>query len=256
MKKTSSKKVDCMRIESVDIFNSFFTKKRIANWIAHLANCSMEMADYLTSKVDPQYGVQYFLNEALLKEVVGDAIVGMRKIIDTTPHPVEEPNAFKIAAYLSYWFIRHKPISILYPPKVDLDRIEIAAGITSDPKYLSWQLKHINESVAVNIATSFIFDFESVLCDEKQCEKIKKKNQAEGMSCFVFDNYTQQRSVMLQKLTYYFTYRAIAPKIIEHLLEGFAFHPAWNLTGPHWRTNMGNSITQASILPDEADLGD
>lgn len=50
---------------------------------------------------------------------------------------------------------------------------------------------------------------------------------------------------MMQKLTYYFTYRAIAPKVIEHMLEGYAFHPAWGLTGPHWNTEILEDITNA-----------
>lgn len=74
----------------------------------------------------------------MINEVVGDAVIGMSKIIDKTPHPVEHPNAFKISAYLGYWFLRHKPISVLYPNEVDLNRIQVAQGVKTDAKYLSW----------------------------------------------------------------------------------------------------------------------
>lgn len=43
---------------------------------------------------------------------------------------------------------------------MDLNSIKVAKGVNTDVKYLSWQLKHINESVAVNIVTTYIFDFE------------------------------------------------------------------------------------------------
>lgn len=180
----------------------------------------------------------------MINEVVGDAVIGMSKIIDKTPHPVEHPNAFKISAYLGYWFLRHKPISVLYPNEVDLNRIQVAQGVKTDAKYLSWQLKHINESVAANIVTTFIFNFDQELCTSKCCTKIKKMNICDGKPAFFFDDFNHQRKIMIQKLTYYFTYRAIAPKVIEHILEGYAFHPAWHLTGPHWNTEITEDITQ------------
>lgn len=234
-----------MKIESVKIINNdFFTKERLAEWRIYIANCCRGICEELVGKVDPKCYVQYFLSESLVNEVIGDAVIGMSKIIDKTPHHVDNPNAFKIAAYLGYWFIRHKPISVLYPQEVDLNKIQVASGVQTDAKYLSWQLKHINESVAVNIVTTFIFDFNKELCNDKRCKKIKKKNICDETSAFDFDDFNHQRKIMMQKLTYYFTYRAIAPKIIEHILEGYAFHPAWYLTGPHWGTNLSDDITQ------------
>lgn len=236
--------VNCMKIEYVKITNDdFFTKERLAEWRFFIANCCRDVCEGLIRKVDPKCYVSYFLSESLVNEVVGDAVIGMAKIINKTPHPVEHPNAFKIAAYLGYWFLRHKPISVLYPEKVNLDLIQVASGVQTDAKYLSWQLKHINEAVAVNIVTTFIFDFDKTLCDDKQCRKIKDNNMCDGQPAFEFDDFNHQRKILMQKLTYYFTYRAIAPKVIEHMLEGYAFHPAWCLTGPHWSTNLSEDIT-------------
>lgn len=239
------KKVNCMKIDYVKITNDdFFTKKRLAEWRIFIANCCRDICEGLIEKVDPKCHVSYFLSESLVNEVVGDAVIGMAKIINKTPHPVEHPNAFKIAAYLGYWFLRHKPISVLYPDAVDLNKIQVASSVRTDPKYLSWQLKHINESVAVNIVTTFIFNFNQELCTSKQCKKIKNKNICNDKSAFAFDDFEHQRRIMTQKLTYYFTYRAIAPKVIEHILEGYAFHPAWCLTGPHWNTDISEDISQ------------
>lgn len=246
--------VNCMKIDYVKIVNDdFFTKKRLAGWRMFIARCCYVICEGLIKKVDPKYYVSYFLSESLVNEVVGDAVIGMSKIIDKTPHPVEHPNAFKIAAYLSYWFLRHKPISVLYPPNVDLDKIQAASGVKTDPKYISWQLKHINESVAVNIVTAFIFDFEKELCNSNQCAKLKKQNICGGKPAFEFDDFNHQRRIMMQKLTYYFTYRAIAPKVIEHMLEGYAFHPAWCLTGAHWSTDLSEEITHPMEEDTESD---
>ncbi|MEZ3453270.1 MAG: hypothetical protein K1W17_02765 [Oscillospiraceae bacterium] len=239
--------VNCIKIEHVKITNGdFFTSERLAEWRIFIAKCCRDVCEGLIKKVDPKCFVSYFLSEALVDEVVGDAVIGMAKIINKTPHHVEHPNAFKIAAYLGYWFLRHKPISILYPDSVDLNRIQVAAGVKIDAEYLSWQLKHINELVAVNIVTTFIFDFEHELCNNRQCSAIKKQNVFDGEPAFPFNDFNQQRQIIMQKLTYYFTYRAIAPKIIEHMLEGYAFHPAWYLTGSHWSTDISEDILQVS----------
>lgn len=210
--------VNCVKVSHVTITNDdFFTKDRLCEWRVFVAKCSHDVCEGLMGKVDPVNQISYFLSEALINEVIGDAVIGMTKIITRTPHQVEHPNAFKIAAYLSYWFLRHKPISILYPKTTDLNSIKLASGCKGDPEYLSWQLKHINEAVAVNIVTTFIFNFNEELCSAKECKKIKKKNMFDGNPAFDFDSYNHQRRIMLQKLTYYFTYRAIAPKVIEHI---------------------------------------
>ncbi len=237
----------CMGIKRVNIIDqNFFTEDKLKEWSLFIAKCCRDICEELIAKIDPVCHVTYFLNRALLKEVVGDATIGMAKIVEKSPHPVECPNAFKIASYLGYWFLRHKPISVIYPSSIDLDDIKVAPDVTCNPEYLSWQLKHINESIAVNIVTTFIFDFENELCNLKKCEKIKKKNIFEGKPAFAFENFIHQRQIMLQKLTYYFTYRAIAPKVIEHMLEGYAFHPAWYLTGPHWNTEIAGDITSTN----------
>ena len=41
------------------------------------------------------------MNFSLLEETVVDAVIGMRKIVNSDNNFVEEPNAFKIAAYLT-----------------------------------------------------------------------------------------------------------------------------------------------------------
>jgi len=233
-----------MKIDYVKLLNDdFFTRERVNEWKIFIATCCKNICQRTIAKIDPCCFVSYFVSSSLIEEVVGDAIIGMSKIINKTPHPIEHPNAFKIAAYLGYWFCRHKPISILYPNTTDLNKLTTAPSVSTEPDYLSWQIKHINEAVAVNIVTSFIFDFERPICTTKDCNRIKNKDKYELNSNFVFDNFEQQRTILIQKLTYYFTYRAIAPKVIEHMLEGYAFHPAWGLTGSHWETEKTKAKT-------------
>lgn len=80
------------------------------------------------------------------------------------------------------------------------------------------------------MAATYIFDFSNVLCNNGHCELIKQKES----NNFCFANFDEMRDIILSKLTYYFSYRALAPKTIEHFLEGYTFHPAWGLTGAQW----------------------
>ena len=102
-----------------------------------------------------------------------------------------------------------------------------------DNKKLAWRIKHINEIVAVDFVLSFIFDFNKTLCDNRICNKIREHDD----KSFNFNDFEQMRIIMIEKLIYYFCYRAIAPKVIEHILEAYTFHPAWELTAPHWGEN-------------------
>lgn len=224
------------------IYGKFFTKERIAGWKEYIGLCCKNLCNGLMNLLDPSSMISYYVSISLIDEVIGDAVIGMSKIIDKTPHPIEEPNAFKIAAYLSYWFLRHRPISILYPNESRIEKLEVVDEKKYDKKLLVWQIKHINELVAVELATSYIFDFSKITCDRKQCDKVSKANSIKekrnGKNVkivnFDFADFNELHSLIIKKLTYYFAYRAIAPKVIEHILEGYAFHPAWQLTGPHW----------------------
>lgn len=220
------------------VYGKFFTEERLKEWKKLIGLCCKKICNGLMSLLDPSSKIRYYVSVSLIDEVVGDAVIGMSKIIDKTPHPVEEPNAFKIAAYLSYWFLRHQPISILYPKNSRIEKLKVADEDKINRQYLIWQLKHINELVAVELATSSIFDFTKIVCDSNQCKRVSKANTVKDTKTkanyFDFNDFDELHSIIIKKLTYYFAYRAIAPKVIEHILEGYAFHPAWQLTGSHW----------------------
>lgn len=222
-------------IKAIDVFDdSIFTRERADEWKTHILNSYKDVLKGLKRKIDNVFPIKFFVNPALLEETIIDAIIGMRKITDSQFSEVEDPNSFKIISYLAYWWLRHKPASIYYPNK-PLDSITITEEFAGEDKEYSkqkliWQLKHINELVAVQMVCTYIFDFDTVLCGKRACNRIKYK---EGEN-FCFESFEEMKDVLLRKLTYYFAYRAIMPKAIEHMLEGYTFHPAWGLTGPQW----------------------
>lgn len=223
-------------IKSVDVYDEeVFTVERTNEWKNHLINSYEDVFKGLKSKINSVFPIKFSVNESLLEETIVDAVIGMRKIVDSEFNAVENPNSFKIAAYLAYWWLRHKPASVYYSNEHKLDSVKITEKYAGDneeyaTQKLIWQLKHVNELVAVQIVCTYIFDFDTLLCNQRKCEQIKRKENER----FCFESFEEMKDVLLRKLTYYFAYRAITPKTIEHILEGYTFHPAWGLTGAQW----------------------
>ena len=231
-------------VDVIDDDDGVFTVSKAEQWRNHLLDSFEEVFKIMKAKIDPSSPVSFFPNRALVQETIFDAIIGMKKVVNSRSHTIESPNAFKIASYLAYWWLRHKPVSIHYPADYDLDNLQIIDNGYEDPedeqRKTVWQLKHINELVAVQMVASYIFRFDKVLCGEKECKKVKKEGH------FCFSSFEEMKSEILQKLTYYFCYRAIAPKVIEHILEGYTFHPAWDLTGDLWAHSGENNEYEAN----------
>lgn len=190
------------------------------------------------SKIDPVSPLKFFANSALIEDVIADAVIGMRKVVDGV-HFVEKPNPFKEIAYLAYWWLRHKPIGVHYPNNFFLENVQIIGDYEdkkNEQQKTVWQLKHLNEVIAVLMVATYIFKFDKVVCKDSECKRIKKASKH-----FCFDDFTEMKEAFLQKLTYYFAYRPITPKVIEHILEGYTFHPVWELTGTFWPCNKSVS---------------
>jgi hypothetical protein len=220
----------------VDVTDKKFTKKRTDDWKLHMLDSYDDVFCVFKEKIDPISPIRFFVSKSLIEEIIVDAVIGLRKITNNSLHQVEFPNTFKIAAYLAYWWLRHKPVSIHYPSEFFLEETTIinTEGLSKEDaekerQLYIWRLKHINELVAVQIVANFIFQFDQAVCKNKECKRIKKANKN-----FRFQDFEEMKSTILQKLTYYFSYRPITPKVIEHILEGYTFHPAWNFTGDHW----------------------
>jgi hypothetical protein len=220
----------------VKLIDEVFTESLVIKWRDRMLNSYEIILSIIKRKIDPISPLKFFCSDTLVEEAVADAIIGMRKVIKSV-HPIEHPNAFKEAAYLTYWWLRHKPVSVHYPPKLSFEEsVQIVDGDYNKEKEqqkIVWQLKHINEVIAVNFSANYIFKFDKVVCVDRECKRIKKAS-----ANFCFDDFSEMKKALLQKLTYYFTYRPITPKVIEHILEGYTFHPAWDLTGKLWSDNM------------------
>lgn len=216
-----------------------FTKQRMREWEKNLRDAYVDVLEAMQAKISKESPIQFFINISLLEETVVDAVIGMRKIVNSDNNFVEEPNAFKIVAYLTYWWLRHKPISTHFPEDFRLEYVKIsdAQGVSDEVvqgecRRLAWQLKHINEYVAAQFALTYIFDFDREICRACDYKRIQK---ADGNKV-VFEDFDDMRDKMFDKFIYYLSYRAITPKVIEHMLEAYTFHPAWGLTGSHWNT--------------------
>ncbi|MBR1560990.1 MAG: hypothetical protein IJ646_12185 [Clostridia bacterium] len=216
-----------------------FTRKKGAEWELCLLNAYKDVFHNLWEQMDSAAPITFQISYSMLDEVVTDAIIGMRKIVDSEHNEVKEPNAFKVAAYLAYWWLRHKPVYLHTSNTFRLDDALISPDIygalneeerVRATEILRWKLKHINELVAVQFVCTFIFDFENVVCGCLSERHVKSKEKER----FAFESFDEMRHELINKLTYYFAYRALAPKVIEHILEAYTFHPAWGLTGNLW----------------------
>lgn len=230
-----------VHIGLVDVYdNKVFTHEVADEWFSYILSCCNDIEKRFLNELPKDTFINFFISDSLIDEAIVDAIIGMRKITDSEFNKIESPNAFKIISYLAYWFMRYKPVAVLYSgEKNDLNNVEIKHNDKiSEEEYeekrqtLIWRLKHINEIIAVQMVANYIFNFENVLCDNERCEVIKQKDT----NNFCFSNFIEMRDVLLKKLTYYFSYRTIAPKIIEHILEAYTLHPAWGLTGQQWNS--------------------
>ena len=219
--------------------DNVFTRKKGTEWGQQLVNAYEKVFHALNEQMDKSSPVTFHISLSLVEEVIVDAIIGMRKITDSTNNDVKTPNAFKIAAYLSYWWLRHKPAYLHYPSGYRLDDVnlsekQIKTLSIQDQEHMSmvfrWKLKHVNELVAVQFVSTYIFNFDKTVCG---CFQNRWVKLLEGER-FPFDDFDDMRREIISKLTYYFSYRALAPKVIEHILEAYTFHPAWDLTGNLW----------------------
>jgi len=230
----SSNYVYLKRIDVIDA--KYFTEEVTEKWKDNILDSYDDVFHALKAIIDPVSPIKFYISKSLIEEVIVDAVIGLQKITNSTVHHVTFPNTFKIAAYLSYWWLRHKPVSIHYPNDYFLEYVQIKGTEGMDEACAEevrqkaiWRLKHINELVAVQLVMTLIFRFDEVVCNDKECKRIQKLNPDSS-----FTNFEEMKDVIFQKLIYYLAYRPIAPKVIEHILEGYTFHPAWGLTGAQW----------------------
>lgn len=212
--------------------DDFFTKELFAKWYNDLYVCIDAVLRLFKKELGNVEGFYYQLNPTILKEVVYDAIIGLRKIVLSENNEVSEPNPFKIASHLGYWFIRHKPIMFCqWDTKFDLEMIKFKDHIQNDEELkltTIWEIKHINEIVAAAFMVRYIFLVDEIICDVSSLKEVKKTGK------FYFKDFNELSDAVIDKLRYHISYRCITPEVLEHFLEGYTLHPIWKLTAKLW----------------------
>ena len=114
------KRYNYIRYDEVKVFDGdFFTEEKALVWKDHLLNCYEAVRQELDDQLDFSCEIEFYINIALLQETFYDAIIGMRKIVSSDNNKIERPNSFKVAAYISCWWLRHKPAWFHYGSDFD-----------------------------------------------------------------------------------------------------------------------------------------
>lgn len=211
--------------------NGFFTEEKFKEWYNLLLDFTLESIDELMSLTGAINGFTYELNKTLLREVIYDAMIGLKTIVVSKHNTVHQPNPFKIAAYLGYWFLRHKPI--LFRAESDLKLETLKFNLDEDDEddrnAIIFEMKHLNEVTVARFILRYIFNLNGKpMCDNKTCKRIKKCGN------FCFDDFSDMFMTLFYKLVYHLCYRELSPKIIEHFLEAYTLHPHLPCTNDLW----------------------
>ena len=216
--------------------NDFFNQELFAKWYNELYLCTKKVLGQFKKELGNIEGFGYQINPIILREVVYDAIIGLKKIVLSENNEVVRPNPFKISAHLGYWFIRHKPIMFCqWDDDYKLENTRFKDKIEDDQELkltTIWEVKHINEVVAATFMIRYIFATDKkVVCSNTNLKKLKNTGN------FYFEDFNELGNAVIDKLKYHITYRCITPEILEHFLEGYTLHPIWDLTAKLWEAD-------------------
>lgn len=219
------------------VADDIFTLEKMQAWENALMVAYKEILNQILDEMDPSCRLSLAMNASLLDDTIVDAVLGLKKITQSTNNTVGEPNTFKIVAYVMYWFLRHKPIQIYCESGVWIEDVIVKNSrdyseeerIRANNK-LAWKIKHVNEYVSVAFALSHIFNYRITVFSESDFYKLKRIQKER----ITFSSFEEMTDALVNKLIYYVSYRAIAPKILEHFLEGYTYYPNYGLTDEHW----------------------
>lgn len=223
--------------DMLSVKDDFFTIDKMKAWEKALMVAYKSILEEILNAMDPVCSIAFSMNPSLLDDSIVDAVLGLKKITQSTNNTVGEPNTFKIVAYVMYWFLRHKPIHVFLTPDTWIEDVIVKnsteydeEGLKEANNELAWKIKHINEYVAVTFALSHIFNEGIQIFSDTDFSRIKGAQRER----IAFDSFEEMTTALVDKLIYYVSYRAIAPKILEHFLEGYTYYPNFALTDEHW----------------------
>jgi hypothetical protein len=209
----SSKEFTFVNVKMLDDSDTIFTESEIWELKNYMLDSYEIIFHYMKAKIAPASPYKFFISISMLDEVITDAILSIKQVIKNKSLSVENLNPFNIAAHLAYWWLHHKPVSIHYPNNLSLDDVQIIDGdcenMDEKRQNIIWKLKHINELIAVQISTCYVFNFENCLC--------RKTEEVNNDTCCI--GFEKMKTLVLQKLSYYFAYKTVTPKMLEYILK-------------------------------------
>lgn len=134
----------------------------------------------------------------------------LKRLVDF--HATDTPNAIKEMAYITYWIMRRKPISLI-------SEDEVRAMALDD----IWKLRlfFINEELCVRWLAAVVFP---------------KHHKQEIFSDL--ENVSEERWKCIKRyLLYAFVYRVESPKTIEAIALSLTQFPIWDLEPSIWAEN-------------------
>ena len=166
--------------DKLAVADDIFTKEKMLSWEQDLMESYESILKMFLSEMDPESPVAFAMNPSLLDDAIVDAVLGLKKITQSTNNTVDEPNTFKIVAYVTYWFLRHKPIQIFLTSGAWVEDVTVANSkdyneieLQEANNVLAWKIKHINEYVAVTFALSNVFNYDIKIFNDKDFNRIK-----------------------------------------------------------------------------------
>lgn len=175
-----------------------------------LYDLTSKYASHVNDEIHRKVGIKVNakVSKDLLYEIVMDTLSDLERIQDFHNTPV--PNRLKKAAYIVYWFVKHKPLSfertLPLPPNSGFDCIE------------QFQFRFLNEEFGVRFLMGAVFP-----------------NNAERKECSAFIKESRIRRNHFQRfLLYYLVYRMESAKSIEAILLALTISPAWEIDTTIW----------------------
>ena len=167
--------------DKLDVADEIFTVDKMDEWESDLMVAYHEILAAILDDKDASCDIRLAMNVSLLNDTIVDAVLGLKKITQSTNNTVGEPNTFKIVEYIMYWLLRHKPVQIYCGKNVRVEDVFVkhperysAEEFEQVNNELAWKIKHVNEHVVVAFALSHIFNKEVEVLTDKDFTKLKK----------------------------------------------------------------------------------
>lgn len=184
-------------------------KEKFDNTYKVLLRAIKEQVKSINQKIKAKTGksISIKVSEVLLKQALIDAFDDLARI--TQYHITDDPNPIKEAAYISYWFIKRKPIIVLDEDVVFNNEINDIGKM---------RLMFLNEEFCIKLLIGETFPDYKIRQD-----------------CALFQTKAdEQIKIFKRTLLYYLVYRLESPKSLEAILLSLTIFPIWEVNPIIW----------------------